>query len=305
MEKRLTVSAMLFSVLFIFMLVLAVGAFFYGVQIGSEKIEAKYAAAKAEEEKDTVDESATPYQQQDLVSFYLTVFSPYREFQTEWLNAMDKLSRGGNVDSEAAFRSLSKLAAKKAEEAGAFNMQKSPLLGDAQVAYIRSMKQFKSAADKAAASKSDSNADIYKAVLHDSSYKSAVKELLDGQRAYYEAMQKWAATVDLNVPSEIKTPEPLSVSKWNEMPITVKNLVIAEYLAKLDEMNSFYPHDLTSRVDEFIKSGQAGKMKLQTVGSVVELLLSTKAVDFGDFGPNKDQFYASETMPQLPFFYSE
>jgi hypothetical protein len=184
-------------------------------------------------------------------------------------------------------------------------MQKSPLLGEAQVAYIRSMKLFKSAADKAAASKSDSHADIYKAILADGNYKTAVKESLDGQKAYYEAMQKWAATVDLNIPSETKTPDPLSVSKWSAMPIMVKNLVIAEYLAKLDEMNGFYPHDLTSRVDEFIQSGQAGKMKLQTVNSIVELLLSTRAVDFGDFGPNKDRFYASETMPQLPFFYAE
>lgn len=305
MEKRLTISAMLFSVGFVFMLVLAVGAFFYGVQIGTEKIEAKYAAAKAEEEKDKVDEAATPYQQQDLVSFYLTVFSPYREFQSEWLAAMDKLSRGGNVDTDSAFKSLSKLASKKAEEASSFNMQKSPLLGEAQVAYIRSMKLFKAAADKAAASKSDSHSDIYTAILADSNYKTAVKELLDGQKAYYEAMQKWAATVDLNIPSETKTPDPLSVSKWSAMPITVKNLVIAEYMAKQAEMNAFYPHDLTSRVDEFIQSGQAGKMKLQTVNSIVELLLSTKAVDFGDFGPNKDRFYASETMPQLPFFYSE
>ncbi|RIX53454.1 hypothetical protein D3P08_08410 [Paenibacillus nanensis] len=305
MEKRLTISAMLFSVGFVFMLVLAVGAFFFGVQVGSEKIEAKYTAAKAEEEKGKVDDSATPYQQQDLVSFYLTVFSPYREFQTEWLSAMDKLSRGGNVDASSAFKNLSKLASKKAEEASSFNMQKSPLLGDAQVAYIRSMKLFKSAADKAASSKSASHADLFKAVLADSNYKTAVKESLDGQKAYYEAMQKWAATVDINIPAVAKTPDPLSVAKWNAMPITVKNLVIADYLAKQDEMNSFYPHDLTSRVDEFIKSGQASKMKLQTVNGIVELLIGTKAVDFGDFGPNKEQFYASETLPQLPFFYSE
>ncbi|MCR2803049.1 hypothetical protein [Paenibacillus soyae] len=303
MEKRLTMSAMLFSIGFVFMLVVAVGAFFYGVQFGSERIEAKYAAAK--EEEDVVDVSATPYQQQDLVSFYLTVFSPYREFQTEWLSTMDQLSRGGNVDAAAAFKSLSKLATEKSQEARSFNMQKSPLLGEAQVAYIRSMNKFKESADWAATSKSADHAALHKSIQAGNAYKAAVSEALAGQSAYYEAMLKWAATVDLNISAEYKTPNPLSIKQWSALPLTVKNFVIGEYLAKRNEMYGFYPHDLTSRVDEFIQSGQASNMKLQTMNSIVELLLNTRAVDPGDFAPNKARYYSAETLPQLPFFYPE
>ena len=85
MEKRLTATAMLFSVGFVFMLVCTVGAFFYGIQIGSAKTEAKYTAENAG--ADAAAALASPYQQQDLVSFYHTVFLPYREFQNEWFGS--------------------------------------------------------------------------------------------------------------------------------------------------------------------------------------------------------------------------
>ena len=42
MEKQLTRSAMFYSIGFIFMLVCAVGAFFYGVQYGSEQTKTSY-----------------------------------------------------------------------------------------------------------------------------------------------------------------------------------------------------------------------------------------------------------------------
>ncbi|MFD0586868.1 hypothetical protein ACFQZE_02545 [Paenibacillus sp. GCM10027627] len=301
MEKRLTTTAMLFSVGFLFMLVCAVGAFFYGVQIGSEKIEAKYAAAK--EAEGGISESATPYQQQDLVSFYLTVFSPYREFQSKWLSDMDALSRGGNLDAEAAFKSLAKLADKKVEESASFNMQKSPLLGEAQIAYVRSLKLFKDAATKAAAAKTKDKAAIYKNVLADSNYKAAVKEALEAQKDYYHAMQQWAATVDPKVPNTYKASGPLSADKWKGLPLTVKNSIVVNYLKERNELYEFYPHDLTSRVDDFIQSGQASKMKLQTANAIIDLLMNTRAVDPEDFSAIKGRLYESETLPQLPFFY--
>jgi len=302
MEKRLTTTAMLFSLGFVFMLILAVGAFFYGIQLGTEKAEAKYTAKTAAVQ---AGEDATPYQQQELVSFYLTVFSPYREFQAEWLAAADKLLRGGNIDSAAAFKKLAKLADTKAEEASSFNMQKSPLLGEAQVAYIRSLKYFKDAASKAAADKSDDPAKILEHIQSDKNYKSAVSESLAAQSAYYDAMQKWAASVDPAIPAAYKIAVPLGVEQWDKLSLIVKNKVIVSYLIERSELYGFLPQDLTSRVDEFIRSGQASKMKLKTVGGIVDLLLNTRAVDSGDFNANKARFYRSETLPQLPFFYAE
>ncbi|RJE90008.1 hypothetical protein D3P07_07265 [Paenibacillus sp. 1011MAR3C5] len=302
MEKRLTTTAMLFSLGFVFMLVFAVGAFFYGIQIGTEKAEAKY-TAKSEAGKKS--EDTAPYQQQELVSFYLTVFSPYREFQAEWLTVSDKLLRGGNLDAGSAFKNLAKLADQKAEEASSFNMQKSPLLGEAQVAYIRSLKYFKDTAAKAAADKTNDPAKLLEHIKSDKNYKSAVGESLAAQQAYYDAMQKWAASVDPAIPAAYKAATPMSVDQWDKLSLIVKNRVAVSHLSERGELFGFMPQDLTSRVDEFIRSGQASKMKLNTVGGIVDILLNTRAVDAGDFSANKARFYQSETLPQLPFFYSE
>jgi len=84
MEKRLTRTEMLFSLGFLFMLVFAVGAFFYGVKMGSDKTEAKFIEQTKHLSSGNV-KSATAYQQQDLVSFYHTVFLPYREFECDLL----------------------------------------------------------------------------------------------------------------------------------------------------------------------------------------------------------------------------
>jgi len=65
------------------------------------------------------------------------------------------------------------------------------------------------------------------------------------------------------------------------------------------------PQDLTARIDAFIASGQAGKMKLKTVGAVAELLTRTEAVRDADFLQLKNRFYADQLLPQLPFFYPD
>lgn len=305
MEKRLTTTAMLFSVGFLFMLVCAVGAFFYGVKIGSDKIEAKYAA---EEEAKSAGNAATfPYQQQDLVSFYLTVYSPYRDFQNEWLNAADSLAKGDGTDSAARFKGLAKLARQKAEEASSFDMGKSPLLGDAQHAYIRSLKYFEEAADAASkAAKSAAPDDLRNTIQKNKAYQSAVKESLSAQKAYFASMQKWAASVDPTIPDDAAAAtEPLQLKEWSKLPLVVKNRIIADYMAARNELYGFYPHDMASSIDEFIRSGQAANMKLQTLNAVADLLLNTKAVRTGDYASVKSRLYAEEMLPQLPFFYPE
>ncbi|GKU79576.1 hypothetical protein [Paenibacillus sp. L3-i20] len=305
MEKRLTTSAMLFSVGFVFMLVCAVGAFFYGVKIGSEKMELKYNAA-AKQDGEASKHANSPYQQQDLVSFYLTVYSPYREFQNEWFAAMTKLSKGQAVDISSTFKELAKLADKKSKDASSFDMQKSPLLGEAQVGYIRSLKKFKEAAAKAAGTSSKVNViELYKSILNEKNYTLAAEESLNAQRAYFHAIQKWTATIDPDIPSEYKASAGLSTTQWKQLPIAIKNTIIVDYLVTRKELNTYYPHDMTSRIDEFIESGQAAKMKLTTLTGIIDLLMNTEAVDLGDFSLNKGRFYQSEVLPQLPFFYPE
>ncbi|MDQ6418268.1 hypothetical protein RB620_02340 [Paenibacillus sp. LHD-117] len=302
MEKRLTNSAMLFSVGFVFMLVCAVGAFFYGVQIGMDKVEAGY-EAKRQEEAAATKTDGSPYQQQDLVSFYHTVFSPYREFQNEWLIAMDKLSQGQSGDFGDVMSNLSKLALRNSEEASSYDMGKSARLGDAQVAYIRSLKLFAKVADAGADKAKKLTADkLQAAIKEDKNYLGAVKETLDAQAHYYAAMQLWAATIDPDIPGELSVPKVLGLKNWSSMPLTVKNGIVVQYLKEYNVLKPFYPQDLTARVDDFIASGQAAKMKLQTASAVIDLLLNTDAVRSGDFLGSLNRFYQSELMPQLPFF---
>ncbi|MBD2869621.1 hypothetical protein [Paenibacillus arenilitoris] len=304
MEKKLTASAMLFSVGFVFMLVCAVGAFFYGIQIGTERTEAKY--AKEEEAASGTAASVSPYQQQDLVSFYHTVFLPYREFQTEWFAAMNKLSQGSSAAATSMFKELSNLAETKAGEASSVDMQKSPLLAEAQVSYIRSLKLFKEAAAKAAVnSKTSAGNKLRQLIEKEQAYLSASQNALTAQQAYYSAMLKWSSSVDLDIPSDYKSPAMLELAAWSKLPVTIKNKLTADQLMSRKKLTAYYPQDLTSRVDDFVSSGQAAKMKLRTYTAVVDLLINTDAVRPGDFTQNKSRLYSEELFPQLPFFYPE
>lgn len=304
MEKKLTTTAMLFSVGFVFLLICTVGAFFYGIQIGTEKTKARY-VNEADDAKTTT-ASATPYQQQDLVSFYHTVFLPYREFQNEWFAAMNKLSQGKSFEATSMFKDLARLASTKADEASSIDMQKSPLLGEAQVSYIRSLKLFNEAAVNAAASaKKLSFNELMKNVEQDKTYLSAAQFALNAQQQYYSAMLKWSSTVDLDIPSEYKAPALLELSAWKNFNITIKNKVMADQLMTRKKLTAYYPQDLTSRVDELVQSGQATKLKLHSVSAVVDLLINTEAVRSGDFNESKSRLYQQALLPQLPFFYPE
>lgn len=302
MEKRLTNTAMMFSVGFVFMLVCAVGAFFFGVQIGMNKVEAGYEAIRKEEAAASKMDGV-PYQQQDLVSFYHTVFSPYREFQTEWLTYMDKLSQGASDDYGDVMSNLSKLAERKSQEASAYDMGKSARLGEAQVAYIRSLKLFAKAAEAGSelANKA-SGIELRAAIAKDSNFAEAVNQTLIAQSHYYAAMQLWASTIDSDIIGEKALPQVLSLNEWSTMPLIVKNGIVAQYLMAYNELTPFNPQDMTARVDDFVASGQSSKMKLQTATAIIDLLLNTNAVRGGDFQTHFNKFYQTELLPQLPFF---
>lgn len=301
MEKSLTRSAMLFSLGFIFMLVFAVCAFFYGVKMGSAQTEERFEQAQQSTSKN---KNVSPYQQQDLVSYYHTVFLPYREFQTEWFNSMNKLTQGQTADARSIFKDLANLAKQKHKEASSFDMQKSPLLGEAQVNVIRSLELFEKLSNKAASSsKSLTASELQQSIMKEESYLTAVNQSLIAQQAYYSAMLKWGANVDPNIPGEYKLPKILEINQWKELPLTVKNKLMSDQLLARKQLTSYYPQDITSRVDQFINSGQQTKMKVRSISAVVELLINTEAVRSGDFTNNKAKLYEKEILPLLPFFF--
>ncbi|MFC4777528.1 hypothetical protein ACFO9Q_12090 [Paenibacillus sp. GCM10023252] len=302
MEKRISRSELLFSLGFLFMLVCAVGAFFYGVKIGSDKTETKYLEMK--ELKASTGKSET-YQQQDLVSFYHTVFLPYREFQNEWFSAARKMEQGESADSESILKQLASLAAKQYKEAAAHNQQ-APLLGQSQVDYLQSLKLFKKELNALADTSSNlDSAEMMKRLKTSPSIQNAVQKSLAAQQAYYSAMLKWSSAVDQNIPSAYKSTSVIEVSKWKSLPLVVKNKLMADQLLSRKKLTSYYPHDLTSRIDLFIASGHASQMKLKTIQAIIDLLISTEAIRSGDFTSSKGALYSKDLLPQLPFFFSE
>ncbi|MCK9857375.1 MULTISPECIES: hypothetical protein [Paenibacillus] len=300
MEKRLPRSAMIFSLGFVFMLVCAVGAFFYGVKLGTSKTETKY---EMKELQAAAVQKSSPYQQQDLVSFYHTVFLSYREFQSEWDDAMDDFAKGQGGSASSTLKNLAELARSKRTAASNFDMQKSPLLGDAQTNYIRSLEQFEQAAKAAAASsKSGDAAKLQNSIKQLGSYQSAVKQALAAQQAYYTAMMKWGATVEPNIPANYTMPKVIEINKWSSLPLIVKNKLMADQMASRQQFTAYYPQDLTSRIDDFIASGQSAKLNLKTVSAIADLLIDTEAVRSGDFTENRSKLYNKDLLPQLPFF---
>lgn len=305
MEKRLNRSDLMFSLAFLLMLVIAVGAFFYGVKIGAERTAALYAPEEAQETSEAAPVHA--YQQQDLVSFYHTVFLPYREFQNEWFAVQDKWLNDPTVDRTASMKQLSKLALNKYNDMKDADVRgSSPLLKDAQTGYLKALKLFGESFDKLGASADEgSPEEAAAAVEADSFYKEGRTQALAAQQRYYSAMLKWGAFVDSEIPDNYVSPAILSTAKWDELPLIVKIKISADYLKEQNLLSLYLPHDLTARIDQFIASGQSEKRKVKSFSAIAELLTSTEAVRSGDFIEMKMRFYASEQLPQLPFFFSD
>ncbi|PZD93494.1 hypothetical protein DNH61_23015 [Paenibacillus sambharensis] len=304
MEKRLTRTEMLFSLGFIFMLVVAVAAFLYGMKVGAEETEAKYVPSKKLNAE--VADKDTAYQQQDLVSYYHTVFLPYREFLNEWVAETDRMKSGLTEEPADKLKELAALADKQYKEAAKASLPAvSPLLVDAHTSTLKSLKLFKQAAEaQTAAAKSKTPADTAALLFKDAYYKQAAEYALQSQQEYYSAMLKWGSTVNKKVPGNYEAPSLLDLATWKAQPILVKNKLIADQLEARKLLTGYHPQDMTARIDAFIASGQASKMKIKTVSAIVDLLLGTEAVRGGDFMSSKSRFYSKELLPQLPFFIS-
>jgi len=305
MDKRLTRTEMLFSLGFLFMLICAVGAFFYGVKIGTDRTEERFAPSEPAAVKSGVRDIA--YQQQDLVSFYHTVFLPFREFVTEWQAAVGKIGSGQTTDPSSAFRELSSLAqdsyaeVMKAEAAPA----NSPLLGSAQNNLLKSLKLFGQAADRQVnGANALKPALLLNQLAKDAYYKEAVSLSVQAQQMYYASMLKWSASVDPDLPGDFDSSEGLDLATWKKLSLVIKLKVMADILEERRLLTGYYPQDLAARLDQFIASGQPAKLGVKTVQAAVDLLLGTDAVRPGDFSANRTRFYADELLPQLPFFIS-
>jgi hypothetical protein len=305
MEKRLSRSDYLFTLVFIFMLVAVVAAFFYGTRVGKEQTVAKYEHVLMKQQ--ALSQEQTAYHQQYLVSFYHTIYLPYREFQNKWFDFIEALElQSKSVDTASALKQLSRIAIDQYEEAAALSMpESSPLLQEAQRNYLKSLKLFSDAAAKFARQASKSP-DLSQAIKDDAYFQEAKNFALLAQHNYYSSIVKWHESLGAPLDgSEFAELDSLNVKEWGRLNFNLKNVVIARLLLNGQYYEPYHVHDITIRIDELAASGQAVKMKLDDIGQIVEMLIHTGAVRQNDFIKSKNKYYENETMPQLPFFFQQ
>ena len=212
MDKRLSRTDLGFSLMFLLMLVIAIGAFFYGVKLGGDRVRAEYAEA-AVAQAHSSPAAPNAYQQQDLVSFYHTVFLSYREFENEWFSALGKWKADPSVDLAASLKDLAKTAdSKYAKIQVDFVSPSSPLLTKAQNDFMKSLKLFSesfSALAKDAASLGSE--ELIKQMNGQAFFTEGRKFALDGQTDYYTSMLKWGASINPDIPGDYHTPNIVDV----------------------------------------------------------------------------------------------
>ncbi|MBE1446001.1 hypothetical protein [Paenibacillus sp. OAS669] len=301
MEKRLTRTDYLFVLIFIFMLVLALGTFFLGVKLGQERSAAKYEGQISRQQDAAKAYSA--YHQQYLVSFYHTIYQPYREFQTSWFDKLDVLEVNRSADASLLLKDLSKLAKDKYDEIIDKSMpESSPLLQEGQQNYAKSLKLFSEALSSLQSrANSMPAAELLKDMDSNAYLIEAKNFALAAQKNYYDSIVKWQQSASASIQTA-DAGKPLTIQEWNSLPLNVKNVYISGVLVNTKLYKPFTPQDLCIRIDEMIATGQASKYNLTQIQPVIEVLLATDAVRSGDFIRNKSRWYPNETLPQIPFF---
>jgi hypothetical protein len=289
------------------MLICVIGAFFYGIQYGTARAEAKQ--QELLDKKAEIARGMTSYNQSYLVSFYHTIYLPFKEFQTVWFKDMNDIEiRGNTIDPAALIKELSKLASAKYDIVVTQSMPStSPLLQNSHQNYLKSLKLFSTAA-KAFESKANSmQVSVLAAEIEKDAYFSEAKSFaLQAQKQFYESIVKWNETVEVNAlkGAELVNNNPLALSDWNQMNFNIKNQYITGLLLKNKYYKPYNPQDLLIGIDDMIKSGQAKKMNTNSVQQIVDILVGTGAVRQDDFIRGKMKWYGTEKIPQLPFFFS-
>lgn len=303
MLKKLTLLDYIYSLVFIFLLICIVGAFFFGVQIGKDRSAAKYeellTIKKGEEHQ------LDAYHQQYLVSFYHTVFLPYREFQKNWFDTMTAIElRTSSRSGESLMKDVAAIAEEKYAEIKKVNLpSSSSLLVEAQTNFLQSLKLFTSAAGET--DLSASGLTLIQNIEKSAFYTEAKNFGLEGLTRYYRSIRLWNESEKPLANKALAAEEALTIEQWKSLNLNLKNEFISSWLLRSQNYNNFYVQDLVLRIDELIESGQADRMGIKEVTNIADTLVATKAVRYGDFIVGKSKYYESELLPQLPFFFAE
>ena len=305
MNKKLTKMDYLLTFLILFVLVGALGSFFYGVKVGKDKTTEKYELLLAE--KKEMAKELTAYHQQYLVSFYHTIYLPYRDFQKKWFDYMETLElQSGSVDPRGLLKEMGKFADQKFKEIEPMTMPvSSPLLQESHANYLKSLKLFASASDRFQSKVGVlQGPDLTDAMNSDAFFSEAQKFALMAQHDYFSSIVNWNTSIQSNLyGADLVKKEDVQFKDWGQMNLNVKNEFVTLVMEKNEYYKPYYPQDLTIRIDELILNGQAERMKLTTITSIIEMLVETDAVRSGDYLKRNQKFYKNEQLPQLPFFF--
>ncbi|NHN28756.1 hypothetical protein [Paenibacillus agricola] len=304
MNKRLSRYDYLFAITFIFMLVVALGTFFYGFRMGQERATAKYEDVLFK--KTEAENGYSAYHQQYLVSYYHTIYQPYREFHKKWFEKMNELEVNRSADASAILKDLAQLSKDKYTELSTKSMpDSSPLLQDGLQNYLKSLKLFGEALGTIQGkANSLPSYDLVAEMDKDAYLAEAKKFSLTAQKNYYDSIIKWNLADNPQL-KQVDVSKPLTTQEWSTLSLSMKNDYIANSTLAGVIFKLYTPQDFASRIDDMITTGQAQKLSLSNVQQVMDLLMATDAVRSGDFIRNKSRLYPDEILPQLPFFFMQ
>ncbi|MNJ48060.1 hypothetical protein D3C77_432420 [compost metagenome] len=299
MQKKSYRFEIFFMLGFLFTLIAAFGTFFLGFKMGINQTEAKYAHLKIQSGFETT----VSYEQQDLVAYYYVVFQPYEQFKDQYFELVDQLKRSDSrLKSHSILKNIRDASRDQYDQIYYQSITvSSPLLKDAQTDILKSLKLFDESIGRIEIG-NKAGPEIAKLLADDDFTKSAENYGLKAQQKYYTSMMKWAAKSNQAIPADFSFKDSTTVKEWTNFPLAVKNKIVSDMMASSNLYVSYLPQDMTAKIDQMIDSGKASSMKLNSVTSIVKVLMDTDAVQGKEFIRWKSTYYASEFIPELPFF---
>lgn len=302
MKRKKSRSEVWFTLGFLFTLVTAFATFLLGLNMGINRTEAKYLNLKASMLEV---ETADSYNQQDIVTFYYAVYQPYQQFKEEYAVLNEQLGqKDSKVASAKTLKDVRDEARKQYEQISANSVAgSSPLLKQAQTDILKSLKLFDEGIDR---NLSFLNGETGITLIHnlssDEFTKNAVDFGLKAQNKFYAAILKWSAKLNNGIPESYTFQPETTIKQWQTYSLAQKNKAVSDIMLENKLFTAYQPQDLTAKIDQMINSGKASALKLHSVSSIVKIVTETEAVQSKEFMKWKSTYYASEQLPELPFF---
>lgn len=288
MERRMNRNDFLFAYFFIVLIAFTIAAFFFGWNVGEQRVLEQYKAAAIEANQEEANTQA--YSETELASFYHIVYSPYNQYMQKIWNADSDLSApfsSSNIKIQAK-EALAQISATSVSD-------RSPLLSEAQLSYMKSLNLFIEALDDSPRG--------FNALFESKLWQQGMKESLKAQSFFYEAMGLWERDYANGgeIPANIKD-RPMPIEEWRKLSIHQKNWVVAMELYYNGWTGEFTPQDVTVGLDALVLSGETESLKINDVPRAMKLLFAVQSVRPGDFKRQQKKFYADANFPMIPLY---